>query len=37
MKDNVMMKLGIPLLRIKTNESGERGRIEMALIAALEA
>ena len=33
-KDHVMEKLHIPLLRIKTNESGERARIEEALSAA---
>ena len=33
-KDRVMEKIHIPLLRIKTNESGERARIEEALASA---
>ena len=35
MKDHVMEKIHIPLLRIKTNESGERARIETALLSAV--
>ena len=35
MKDQVMEKLHIPLLRIKTNESGEHVRIEEALSAVI--
>ena len=37
MKDHVMEKIHIPLLRIKTNESGERARIETALLSAVNA
>ena len=36
-KDHVMEKIHIPLLRIKTNESGERARIETALLSAVNA
>ena len=36
-KDHVMEKIHIPLLRIKTNESGERARIEAALLSAVNA
>ena len=34
-KDRVMDKLHIPMLRIRTDESGERTRIEVALLAAI--
>ena len=36
-KDHVMEKIHIPLLRIRTNESGERARIETALLSAVNA
>lgn len=31
MKDGILKKCGIPILRVKTNESGEEGRLRQKL------
>jgi very-short-patch-repair endonuclease len=36
MKDTILQKYGIPILRIKTNESGEEARLREKLVEVLK-